>query len=118
VSRPESFNRMMTATAKFQLNIAIILEAKAIEAVKSRHWICNRLTLAAYEDHAQQVKETIDVHDQLIELIDGLTKMESALAKNMQIILNQKEEEDMTGGGSGSGGGGMGDLFNLGGGLK
>lgn len=117
MSRPESFNRMMTSAAKFQLNIAIILEAKAIEAVKSRHWICNRLNLSAYEDHAQQVKETMDVHDQLIELIDGLTKMESALAKNLTIILNQKEEEDMLGG-SGSGGGGMGDLFNLGGSFK
>jgi hypothetical protein len=118
VSRPESFNRMMTATARFQLNIAIILEAKAIEASKSRQWICNRLNLSAYEDHARQVKETMDIHDQLIELIDGLTKMESALAKNMKIILDQKDEDEMMGGDSGSGGGGMGDLFNLGGGFK
>jgi hypothetical protein len=110
LNRPDSFNRMMQAAAKLQLNIAIILEAKSIEAEKTRHWICNHLSLDAYEDHAEQIKETMDVHDQLIELIDGLTKMESALTKNLKIILNQNEEEEAMGSGSG-GGGGMGDLF-------
>ncbi|NHN30191.1 restriction endonuclease subunit S [Paenibacillus agricola] len=112
MSRPESFNRMLTAAAKIQLNIALILEAKAIEADKSRGWICNSLDISAYGDHAQQVKETMAVHDQLIGLIDGLSKLESALAKNLKIILNEKEEEEAMGGG------GMGDLFNTGGGFN
>ncbi|WP_248927676.1 restriction endonuclease subunit S [Paenibacillus hamazuiensis] len=113
MSRAESYTRIMQAAAKFQFNISLILEAKAVEAEKSRHWMCNHLSPAAYDGHATQVKETMDIHDQLIEVIDGLTKMESALAKNMKIILgHNKEEADM------GGGGGLGDLFSLGGGLK
>lgn len=113
MSRTQSYTRILQAAAKFQLNIAVILEAKAAEAEKSRHWICNHLVPHAYDGHAEHVKETMDIHDQLIEVIEGLTKMESALAKNMQIILNQKENPNSLGMG-----GGFGDLLGLGGGLK
>ncbi|WP_426448790.1 restriction endonuclease subunit S [Paenibacillus sp. S-38] len=114
MSRAESLTRIMKASAKIQLNIALMLEAKTAEAEKSRHWICNHLSAGAYEGHAVQVKETMDIHDQLIELIEGLTKMENALTRNLQILLNQKDE----GGGLGEGGmqgGGFGDMFGLGG---
>ncbi|TBL81738.1 restriction endonuclease subunit S [Paenibacillus thalictri] len=116
MSRTQSYYRMLDAAAKIQFNIALILEAKAVEAEKSRHWVCNHLSPMAYEGHTEQVKETMDVHDQLIEVIDGLTKMENALAKNLQTILNRKDESDS---GDLGGGGGLGDLFGgLGGGLK
>jgi hypothetical protein len=118
MDRNDSYRRILQAAAKFQLNIAIMLEAKAIEAEKSRHWICNHLSPSAYSGHAEHVKETMDVHDQMIEIIDGLTKMEAALAKNLQIIAGPKEDEDTGGMGGLGGDGGLGDLFGLGGSFK
>ncbi|AEI45051.1 hypothetical protein [Paenibacillus mucilaginosus] len=112
MNRAESLTRIMKAAAKIQLNIALMLEAKTAEAEKSRHWICNHLSVAAYDGHAVQVKETMDIHDQLIEVIEGVTKMENALTRNLQILLNQKEEGGM--GGGGMQGGGLGDMFGMG----
>jgi hypothetical protein len=108
---------MLESTASLQLSIALLLEAKAAEAEKTRNWICNHLSSDSLFGHEHQMKQTGDFHDQIVEVIEGLTKMENALNRNMQALLNQ-------GGGSGSGGedggsgGGLGDMFSFGGNEK
>ncbi|UJF32092.1 restriction endonuclease subunit S [Paenibacillus hexagrammi] len=113
MDRHESYLSILDATAKIQHNVALILEAKALHAEKSRNWICHHLATSAYESNADHIKQATDIHEQLIAVIDGITKMEVAFAKNLNVLIS--EEEDASGGGLG---GGFGDLFGgLGGGL-
>jgi hypothetical protein len=84
----------------FQQHIATILEDRATEAEKFRHLICNHLHPATFDNHSDQIRESLDVHRQLIEVINGLTKMENALAKNLEILLGGNEEDS---GGTASG---------------
>ncbi|SDN59430.1 hypothetical protein SAMN04487897_103277 [Paenibacillus sp. yr247] len=113
MSREDSCLSILKAAAKIQYNVALILEAKAIHAEKSRNWICHHLSTDAYENHAEQVKKSHDIHEQLIAVIHGITKMEEAFAKNLEILIGEKE--DTSGAGAG---GGLGNMFGLGGGLE
>lgn len=109
MTREDSYHKMLQAAAQMQRNISLILEAKAAEAARSCQWICQHLSSSHFEDHTAQVKKTIEVHDQLIEVIEGITKMEQALAKNMHVLLGQGEDA------SDQGGGDYGDMFPFGG---
>jgi hypothetical protein len=105
---------MLDSTASLQKSIALLLEAKAAEAEKTRNWICNHMSPDSLFGHGHQMKYTGDFRDQIIEVIDGLTKMENALNRNMQALLRH--------GGSGSedrgSGGGLSDMFSFGGNEK
>ncbi|RKN85338.1 restriction endonuclease subunit S [Paenibacillus ginsengarvi] len=109
MERSESFLWMLRASAKMQHDISIILEAKANEAEKSRDWICVHLNHQSYETHEDQLKKPLEMHESFIELIDGLTKMENALSKNLKVVLNKSE--DSSDGGGLDGFGGLGGLF-------
>jgi hypothetical protein len=103
MSREQSFLKMLEATANIQWNISMILEAKAVEAEKLRNWILNHVVEESFADHEKQLAHPLDVHDQLIEVIEGLTKLQSGFSNNLKTIL--PEEED------GDDGGGFGDMF-------
>ncbi|TNJ66529.1 restriction endonuclease subunit S [Paenibacillus hemerocallicola] len=111
MERSESFFWMLRASAKMQHDISLILEAKANEAEKSRDWICVHLNHQSYDNHEDQLKKPLEMHESFVELIDGLTKMENALAKNLKVVLNKNEDMSSDGmGGFGSlFGGGLGD---------
>ncbi len=86
--------------------IADVLEAKAKEAEKSAQWICNHLSPSVYENNEAHVKETLAVHESLIEEIESLTRMENALVKSLHALLSDAD------GGSKEIGGGMGEFFS------
>ncbi|GAA3408529.1 restriction endonuclease subunit S [Paenibacillus hodogayensis] len=110
MERSESFMWMLRASAKMQHDISLILEAKANEAEKSRDWICVHLNHQCYNNHEDQLKKPLEMHESFVELIDGLTKMENALAKNLKVVLNKSEDSGMDSmGGLGGLFGGMGD---------
>ncbi|MBP1966979.1 restriction endonuclease subunit S [Paenibacillus aceris] len=113
MDRTESYLSILDAMVKIQYNVALILEAKAVHAEKSRNWICNHLSTAAYEDNAAHVKESQNIHAQLLSVIEGVTKMEVAFAKHMGVLLGKGEEAS-----SGGAGGGFGDLFGVGSGME
>ncbi|ANE46103.1 restriction endonuclease S subunit [Paenibacillus swuensis] len=100
MNREESFRQMLAAAAKFQWNIALILEAKALEAEKSRNWIVNHLSGEVFADHSDQLKQSMNIHEQMIEVIEGLTKLENGLTKNLKVVLDQDGDSE---GGGGSG---------------
>ncbi|TMV53002.1 restriction endonuclease subunit S [Paenibacillus mesophilus] len=109
MQRTESFLWMLRASAKMQHDISLILEAKANEAEKSRDWICVHLNHQSYDNHEDQLKKPLEMHESFVELIDGLTKMENALSKNLKVVLNKNEDMSSDGGLGGLFGGGLGD---------
>ncbi|APO47480.1 restriction endonuclease subunit S [Paenibacillus sp. FSL H7-0942] len=112
MSREQSLILMLDAAAKMQWNIALILEAKAIEAEKVRNWTLNHLNGDTFLTHGDQVGEPLKMHDQLVELLEGLTRMETGLCNNLKAVMVQNDSED---GGGMDGGmfGGM-DLGDMG----
>ncbi|MEK8131271.1 hypothetical protein WMW72_25520 [Paenibacillus filicis] len=110
MSRADAYHRMLMSAAKFQHNIALILEAKAVEAERSCQWICGHVSGEHFENHGDQLKGTVDIHDQLLEVIDGMTKMERALAKHLSVLLGEPDSD----GGSDDSGGEAGDFFSFG----
>ena len=108
-TRRQSYIHIIDAYARYQGNIALILEAKAVEAEKSRNWICEYVQDGALGDHKEQAKQTGAVHEKIIEVIDGIVKMENGFARNLKLLLNRAEES-----GDSDSSGLFGDLFSSG----
>lgn len=113
MNREEAFLGILEATSELQRHISLILEAKAAEAGKSRNWILGYVRDGAFSEHKEQLKTSVDIHEMTVDVIDGLTKMENGLARNLKAILNRREAT------SASGFGGfdqLGGMFDFGGG--
>ncbi|MFD1178291.1 restriction endonuclease subunit S [Paenibacillus puldeungensis] len=104
MSREQAFLNILDASAKIQWNVAMILEAKAVEAEKVRNWILNHVAESSYNDHEKQLSDPLDVHEQLVEMVEGLTKLQNGLCSNLKTVLVTEEEEA-------GGEGGLGGLF-------
>jgi hypothetical protein len=105
VPREHDMLRIMEAACRMQEHVAGILEVKALEMEKSRNWICRHVLEHHYAQHDEQLKQALAFHGQMVELIDGITKVEESLARNAKTVLRHNED-------SGSLGlGGMGGLF-------
>ncbi|PZD95136.1 restriction endonuclease subunit S [Paenibacillus sambharensis] len=103
MNREQAYMRMLDASANMQWNVAMILEAKATEAEKIRNWMVNHLTSDAFTVQQDLLKETMQVHDQVIEMIEGLNK----LGQGMNGVLKA-----VVGGEGGSSEDGMGGMFS------
>ena len=99
MSREKSLQRILAAGAQIQLHLSYILAAKALEIAKSRNWTCSHLMPHTYENHKKQTVESLKFHEQLVELLDGITKVENGLAKNLGIVLGEDGTDAMGGGG-------------------
>lgn len=109
MSREKSFLLMLEAAAVMQKQIAIILESKAFESEKARNWVCGYMRDEAFAEYGSQLKQSLEIHDQMVELIEGLTKMEVSLAKSLKVVLDEHEDStsnSLTG---------MGGMFDFGG---
>lgn len=95
---------MLEAFAKLQMTVSELLEYKAIEAEKSSAWFRHYDGGAWRQDHKTCIQDGMKVHDQLLEAIDGVTKMEAALGRNLQTLVTKE-----SGGGMDSMFGGFGD---------
>lgn len=92
MNREESYLTMLEATASIQRHISIILQAKAFEATKTKSWLCNHMYDGAFTDKADQLKQSLEVHEKIVEVIEGLTKLENSFSKNLKVVLNDGEE--------------------------
>ncbi|MGG6311751.1 restriction endonuclease subunit S [Paenibacillus macerans] len=115
MSREQAYLRMLDAAAQIQWNVAMILEAKAVESEKVRNWILNHVLESGFEDHEKQLSDPLDVHEQLVEVVEGLTKLQNGLCSNLKTVLSTEEEEAGGDGGLGGLDGGFGGLFGGGG---
>ena len=103
MNRDGAYLRMMDASAKMQRNVAMILEAKAIEAEKARSWFVNHVSPDAFADHLGELKETTQVHGHVIETLEGLTKLGQGMTKVLKAALGQTEGGEEGGGPFGGG---------------
>ncbi|MFF2483989.1 restriction endonuclease subunit S [Paenibacillus sp. NPDC058071] len=109
MEREQAYLRMLGATANMQWNVAIMLEAKAEEAEKARNWICNHITTESFIGDQTQLKQSIQMHDQIIDVLDGVNKMGQGIVSILRALLDKDSDN---GGEQGMGsfhfGGGMG----------
>ncbi|MCM3785873.1 restriction endonuclease subunit S [Neobacillus mesonae] len=92
MSREESMLQIMDAAVKLQHNISLILEAKALEAEKIRNWSVNHLSEAVFESHEEQLIMSLKLQEHLIELLEGINRMEAGLNSNLKALLNRSEQ--------------------------
>ncbi|SDW81886.1 hypothetical protein SAMN05518855_1005233 [Paenibacillus sp. CF384] len=95
MSRETAYIRMLDASAKLQWNVAMILEAKAVEAEKVRAWLCNHITPDSFTEQQDQWKSSMMVHDQLVEVIDGLAKLNHGMTNVLKAALRQVDDMGM-----------------------
>lgn len=94
MDREQAYLRMLSSTANMQWNIAIMLEAKAAEAEKLRSWICNHLHSHSFSSQQSQMGQSLQMHDQVIEVVDGITKLNQSMVSILKAVLQPDEEEN------------------------
>ncbi|SFF49181.1 hypothetical protein SAMN04487969_15410 [Paenibacillus algorifonticola] len=108
MDREQAYMRMLGATANMQWNVALILEAKAEEAEKARNWICNHIHTGTFPGDQTQLKQTLVVHDQMVETIEGINKMSQGIVSVLKAVLQKDGEEGQSSGTDFQFGGGFG----------
>ena len=90
MNRKEAYLRMLGSTVDIQQSIAVMLEAKAAEAEKMRSWFCNH----QHSKNSQQIQlsQSMQIHEQVIQLIDGITKVNLGMVSIMKVVLQGDEE--------------------------
>lgn len=91
MSREELFMQMLEATGRVQEEIALMLEARVVEARKAQSWVLLHMTSENLEGHEHKMKQTADMHKGVLNLIDSLTKMEAALNHQLTALLSGGE---------------------------
>ncbi|MMZ63246.1 hypothetical protein D3C76_170910 [compost metagenome] len=110
MSREQAYLHILDANSKIQSNVAIILEAKAVEAEKVRNWILNHVHQGSFETHEKQLSEPLSVHEQLVEVVEGLTKLQNGLCSNLKSLI---VSDDDSSGGDGDFGGMFSGSFDM-----
>lgn len=93
MKREQAFETALQAIAKIQKNVSVILEAKAAEAEKARNWILHHVHEASFPAHSDRLSVCLQIHEQQIEVIDGLTKLCNGLSRNLKVLLSSGDEE-------------------------
>jgi hypothetical protein len=112
MSREQSYMRMLSSAANMQWNIAVMLEAKAAEAEKMRSWFVNHVTGHSLGAEQAQLGQSLQIHDQVIEMIDGMTKLNQGMVSIIKAVVPQDDDDD---GGFGDQVGGFGKGMSFGG---
>jgi hypothetical protein len=94
MDREQAYLRMLSSAANMQWNIAIMLEAKAAEAEKLRSWICNHLNAQSFSSQQSQLGQSLEMHDQVIEVVDSMTKLNQSMVSILKAVLQQGDEQD------------------------
>ncbi|MFC0212695.1 restriction endonuclease subunit S [Paenibacillus chartarius] len=110
MSREQSLYAIVHSVARFQEEIADILDAKATEAEKARNWITLHMLPHTLDGHTDRLRQALDIHEQMVEVIDGLAKMEHSLGAHLKLLIGPEEKEAAAGGA-------LGGLEGFGGGL-
>ena len=94
MEREVAYEVTLEAFSRVQRDVSMILGAKAIEAEKVRNWILNHFVEGTYPTDLDRLSQCLQIHEQQIEAIDGITKLFNGLGRNLRAILNPESEED------------------------
>ncbi|AYB45879.1 hypothetical protein V4V36_16515 [Paenibacillus lautus] len=86
MSKVESLMRMLEAAVAIQRETSLILEGKAVEAEKVRKWVL------AQEPSTSGLKDSLQIHEQIVEQIEGLTRIGSGLCRNLRVALGTEDQ--------------------------
>lgn len=92
MSKLKSGLKILTSMADIQESVADILESKAVEMEALRDWVLHTVRESEFTTDHDMVMQSCGFHDQLIHILDGITKMERGFARHMELLL---EEDDM-----------------------
>ena len=113
-ARAKAALRILEAAANIQWSVAEMLEAKASEMESLRDWVTDTVRWSNVKDQNAFVLRTCDFHSILIEVIQGVTRMESGLAAHLHQLIVEEElladnafATDGVGGGLAAGGDGL-----------
>ncbi|MEK3789029.1 MULTISPECIES: hypothetical protein [Paenibacillus] len=97
MSREQAMMHMLDAAAKLQRNVALILEAKALEAEKARNWTINHVMAHTFETHEDQLQKPLEIHEQMVEMLEGLTRLQTGLCSNLKAVLEEESADGLDG---------------------
>ncbi|GIQ68511.1 restriction endonuclease subunit S [Xylanibacillus composti] len=87
--------RLLLSTIRMHEQLAEILAHKALEAEKARNWLCGCLA------EGDPLKPCLAVHEQVVEMLEGIARVESGIVGHLKILLGEEESGggmDMFGG--------------------
>lgn len=88
-----AFATTLQSLADIQKNISIVLSAKAAESEKVRGWLQFHLQNPIFETNADRLSACMLIHEQQIEVIEGLAKLCNGLSRNMKMILHPDQAD-------------------------
>ena len=89
--RSKAALRILEAAANLQWSVAEMLEAKASEMESLRDWVTDTVRWSNVKDQNAFVLRSCDFHGILIEVIQGVTRMESGLASHLNELIVEEE---------------------------
>lgn len=93
MKKEQACERIMDSAALIQASIAKLLTAKAGEAKLAQGWIAVQIRPEDCEGPEEVHQTAMEMHDQMIEILEGITKMEIAIARQLRLLLEPDEEE-------------------------
>ncbi|WP_123039499.1 restriction endonuclease subunit S [Cohnella candidum] len=95
-----AFATTLQSLADIQRNISLVLGAKAAESEKVRGWLQYHLKEPIFETNTDRLSVCMLIHEQQIEVIEGLAKLCNGLSRNMKLILHPDQVDGQDAGGS------------------
>jgi hypothetical protein len=92
MARADAELRIMSASANMQRSVADILEAKAMEMEVLRDWLTHSLHESEFADVHDMLIQSNAFHEQLLEILSGIVKLEEGFARHLQYLLKEEEE--------------------------
>jgi hypothetical protein len=94
MSKANASLRILAASADIQWNIAGILEAKANEMESFESWVSGALRTSEFTDPTDLMQRSAGFHEQLLSILEGVTKVEQGLSRHMQLLLEEEKEKE------------------------
>lgn len=77
--------RLFASTIRMHEQLADILAYKALEAEKARNWLCGCMA------EGDPLRPCLAVHEQVVEMLEGIARVESGIVSHLKILLGEEE---------------------------
>lgn len=91
MTRAKSALKILTEATDMQRSVADMLESKAMDMESLRDWLMHTVRSSHFDSDHDLVKQTVEFHNLMIDILQGVTKMECGLARHMKLLLEEQE---------------------------